>query len=119
MSCCFASSLNWNQGFPILKIAGRCEVTTEKVIREVSAVAFSDVRRLFNPDGSLKPVHELDDATAAAIAVIEVDASGVCKIKVWDKNSAHKCLCKHLGLFREEISNLLAESNVFISPVVA
>ena len=86
------------------EIAGRCEVTAEKVIREVSAVAFSDVRKLFNPDGSLKQVHELDDATAAAIAAIEVDASGVRKIKVWDKNSAHERLCKHLGLFREDNS---------------
>ena len=86
------------------EIANRCDVTAEKVIREVSAVAFSDVRKLFNPDGSLKPVHELDDATAAAIAAIEVDASGVRKIKVWDKNSAHERLCKHLGLFREDNS---------------
>jgi hypothetical protein len=38
---------------------------------------------------------------SAAIAAIEVDASGVCKIKVWDKNSAHERLCKHFDLFRE------------------
>ena len=86
------------------EIANRCDVTVEKVIREISADAFSDVRKLFNPDGSLKSVHELDDATAAAIAAIEVDASGVRKIKVRDKNSAHERLCKHLGLFREDRS---------------
>jgi phage terminase small subunit len=97
-------------------IAGRCEVTAEKVIREVSAVAFSDVRKLFNPDGSLKPVHELDDVTAAAISAIEVDASGVRKIKVWDKNSAHERLCKHLGLFREDNSQKpVGEQNLKIS----
>jgi phage terminase small subunit len=102
------------------EIAGRCEVTAEKVIREVSAVAFSDVRKLFNADGSLKQVHQLDDATAAAIATIEVDASGVRKIKVWDKNSAHERLCKHLGLFREDNSQKpVGEQNLkisFISP---
>jgi len=31
------------------------------------------VRKLFNTDGSLKLIHELDDVTAAAIASIEVD----------------------------------------------
>lgn len=98
------------------EIASRCDVTAEKVIREVSAVAFSDVRKLFNPDGSLKPVHELDDATAAAIAAIEVDASGVRKIKVWDKNSAHERLCKHLGLFREDNSQKpQVEQNILVS----
>ncbi|WP_074974169.1 hypothetical protein [Nitrosospira multiformis] len=41
---------------------------------------------------------------SAALAAIEVDASGVRKIKVWDKNSAHERLCKHFGLFREDNS---------------
>ena len=84
------------------EIARHCEVAAEKVLREISAVAFSDVRKLFHEDGSLKSIHELDDATAAAIASIEVDAAGVRKIKIWDKNSAHERLCKHLGLFRED-----------------
>jgi phage terminase small subunit len=73
------------------ELAGKCDVTAEKVIREVAALAFSDVRKLFNTDGSLKLIHELDDVTAAAIASIEVDeikADGVVigqvkKIKVY------------------------------------
>jgi phage terminase small subunit len=84
------------------EIARQCEVTAEKVLRAISAVAFSDVRKLFHEDGSLKSIHELDDATAAAIASIEFDAAGVRKIKIWDKNSAHERLCKHLGLFSED-----------------
>ncbi|WP_219906670.1 terminase small subunit [Nitrosospira multiformis] len=47
------------------EVAKRCELTTENIVREASAVAFSDIRRLFNPDGSPKPIHEIDDATAA------------------------------------------------------
>lgn len=94
------------------ELAGKCDVTAEKVIREVAALAFSDVRKFFKSDGSLIPIHELDDATAAAIASIEIDEIKVgCavvgqtkKIKVWDKNSAQERLCKHLGLFREDNS---------------
>lgn len=91
------------------ELAAKCDVMAERVIREVSALAFSDMRKLFNADGSLKSIHELDDATAAAIASIEVGeikgggevVGQVRKIKVWDKNSAQERLCKHLGLFRE------------------
>ena len=98
------------------EITRRCEVAAEKVLREISAVAFSDVRKLFHEDGSLKSIHELDDATAAAIAFIEVDAAGVRKIKIWDKNSAHERLCKHLGLFREDNHQKPAnEQNIVVS----
>ena len=94
------------------ELAGRCDVTAEKVVREVAALAFSDIRQLFNVDGTLKKIHELDDATAASISSIEVDeltagetVIGVTKkIKMWDKNSAQERLCKHLGLFREDNS---------------
>lgn len=93
-------------------LAGRCDVTAEKVVREVAALAFSDIRQLFNVDGTLKKIHELDDATAASISSIEVDeltagetVIGLTKkIKLWDKNSAQERLCKHLGLFREDNS---------------
>jgi phage terminase small subunit len=98
------------------EIAKQCEVTAEKVIREISAVAFSDVRKLFKEDGSLKSIHQLDDATAAAIASIEVDQTGARKIKVWDKNSAQERLCKHLGLFNNDNSQKPAnEQNILVS----
>jgi phage terminase small subunit len=105
----------WIQNAVALKqkeLAGKCDVSAERVIREVAALAFSDVRKMFNDDGALKKIHELDDATAASIASIEVDEIysgdkiiGVTKkIKMWDKNSAQERLCKHLGLFREDNS---------------
>jgi phage terminase small subunit len=89
------------------KLISRCEATIENLLREASALAFSDIRKLFNPDGSPKAIHELDDRTAAAISSIEVgqmmsDGSvtgRVCKIKLWDKNSAQERLFKHLRLF--------------------
>ncbi|SFU57109.1 terminase small subunit [Nitrosospira multiformis] len=92
------------------EVAKRCELTAENIVREASAVAFSDIRRLFNPDGSLKAIHEIDDATAAAISSIEVGqmvndgkvTGRTCRIKLWDKNSAQERLFRHLGLFRKE-----------------
>jgi phage terminase small subunit len=57
-------------------------------------------------------VHELDDATAAAIKSIEVGwvmtegkvIGRMCKIKLWDKNSAQERLFKHLRLFDKDNS---------------
>lgn len=108
--------------------ARRCEVNTENVLREASALAFSDIRKLFKTDGSPKSIHELDDATAAAIKSIEVGqmmAEGkvigrMCKIKLWDKNSAQERLFKHLRLFEKDNSqaaNALRSIAVsFVSP---
>ncbi|SFU61545.1 terminase small subunit [Nitrosospira multiformis] len=92
------------------EIAKHCELTAENIVRKASAVAFSDIRKLFNPDGLPKPIHEIDDATAAAISSIEVGQTitdgkvkgRTCRIRLWDKNSAQERLFRHLGLFRKE-----------------
>lgn len=87
-------------------------MTAERVNTELAALVFSDVRKLFNDDGSFKSVNALDNATAAAIASIEVvqsfNAEGeittrTMKIRFWDKNSAIDKAMKHLGLF--EVDN--------------
>ncbi|PTR14369.1 phage terminase small subunit [Nitrosospira sp. Nsp2] len=103
------------------------EANTENVLRATSALAFSDIRKLFNSDGSPKSIHELDHATAAAISSIEIGQmmsegkviGRVCKIKLWDKNSAQDRLFKHLGLFRKENSPQSSVSNIEISFVSA
>ncbi|HVJ42366.1 MAG TPA: terminase small subunit [Dongiaceae bacterium] len=75
-----------NAGYRLLQrpavaaaIAGRQEdlrrrnaVTVDRVISELAKLAFADPRDLFTADGKLKPLHELDDASAASIAALEV-----------------------------------------------
>ena len=105
-------------------VARRCEITAENTLREASALAFSDIRKLFNTDGSPKSIHELDDATAAAIKSIEVGQmmsegkviGHMCKIKLWDKNSAQERLFKHLRLFDKDNSQ---EANALKSIVIS
>lgn len=92
----------------------RTEITADRVLREVARIGLSDVRRLFTKTGTMVPIHELDDDTAAAVANIEVmeEYQGrgddrvlvghVKKIKLWDKNSAAEKLMKHLGLFEKD-----------------
>ena len=93
------------------KAAFANEVTVERVLREIARLAFFDIRKLVDEEGKPKPLQELDDDTAAAIAGLEVARVGnaeigigeVLKFKIADKNSALDKLAKHLQMFTEKI----------------
>lgn len=88
-------------------IQNSTEITQERVIKEIARLALFDPRKLLNEDGTPKPIQELDDDSAAAIAGIDLVSVGnselgigtVMKYKLADKNSALDKLCKHLGLY--------------------
>ena len=93
----------------------------EETLRQLTCVLRSDARRLFRADGSLIPVHELDDATAAAISSIELDDQGrPKKIRLWSKTDAIEKAMKHLGLFesdnRQKAPNLALHVNFIQAP---
>lgn len=97
------------------RILGKLEITAEKVLQEIAKMAFLDPRRLFASDGSLVPIHELDDHTAASVAGLEVNelfegsgeqkhAYGLCKkIKIADKGQNLERLGRHLKLFTDKV----------------
>ena len=90
--------------------------SAERVLIEASRLALFDPRKLFRDDGSPKPINELDDDTAAALAGLDVheeyQGSGedrvfvgyVKKYKVADKNAALEKLFKHHGLYEKDNS---------------
>ena len=87
-------------------------VTPAMVVRELASIAFFDIRRIFNGDGSLKRVQELDCATAAAIASIEVVEIGpggqlelAKKFKSPEKLKALDLLGTHLGMFARKVGD--------------
>lgn len=118
--------------------AERAEVTAADVLREAMRLARFDIRKLYRPDGSPVPIHELDDATAAAIQGVDIheeyEGFGEArrfvgytkKYKVADKNAALEKLFKHFGLYErdnEQKTNPLAElaaalSGAVLGPVV-
>lgn len=92
--------------------AERVGVTIEGVLLEMKRIATSDPRKLFDMNGNLLRIEELDDDTARAIASIEVvtkpvaggekgEVEHVHKIKSWDKNTALDKLAKHLGILSD------------------
>ena len=92
-------------------------LTVERTMQEIARLAYSDPRKLFDKQGKLIPIHELDDDTAAAIASVEVEenysgrgeerelAGFTKKIKAWDKNTALGHAVKVLGMATEKVEH--------------
>ncbi len=91
------------------------DLSASRTLEEMRRLAFSDIRKLFDSDGNLRPVHTLDDETAACVASLEVVkknlAAGdgvtdtVHKLKVWDKTRNLEMLAKHFGLLVDKLEH--------------
>lgn len=114
----------------------RSDLSADRVLKELSLIAFARASQIFRADGSLKDPSEWDEATDATIAGIETDEEYVgCgeeqeqqarggslrrnrgklgmtrthKVKRWDKLKALELLCKHFGLLKEDAPHPEAE----------
>lgn len=98
----------------------KLDISAEKVLRELARLAFLDPRKLFAEDGSLKPINELDDDTAAAIAGVEYEklfehfgkgqakhVGTTTKVKLINKTAALEMLGKYLKLFQEQNQTII------------
>ena len=92
-------------------LSKRTEITQDRVLQEYARIAFLDPRKLFNSTGAPKPIHELDDDTAAAIVWLdvvqvgnaEVGVGDVLKYKLADKKGALDSVARHLGMFNDKL----------------
>lgn len=97
------------------KQQARTEITADWVLKETHRLASFDPRKLFDENGALRPIHTLDDETAACIGGVEIDRFGSVKVKVWDKNSALEKLHKHFGLFEKDNKQKFSLEDLFRS----
>jgi phage terminase small subunit len=93
----------------------RHQVTVDLVVAEYRKLATLDIRKAFDEEGRLKPIHEIDDDTAAALAAIEVEdmwegrgedrerVGTLHKVKFVDKKGALDSIARHLGMFTEKV----------------
>ncbi len=91
-------------------------LTADNVLRELGRIVQFDIRKLLGPDGSPKPLQDLDDDTAAAIAGLDIedlfeDGDGVKqfigtvkKYKISDKVSAISLAMRHFQLFDDKVT---------------
>jgi len=89
----------------------KLDVTADRVIQEIAKIAFFDPRKLFNGDGSLKLISEIDDHSAASLAGLEVcelfegaggqkHAYGLLKkVRLADKSKSLEMLGRYFNLF--------------------
>ena len=103
----------------------RTEVTQDMVIKELAKIAFFNIKDIFNSNGDLKAVKDIDDKSAGAISSIKilqkasamkVESGGdiplqhvpeqTVEIKLNDKKGALELLGKHLGMFKETNMNV-------------
>jgi phage terminase small subunit len=88
----------------------RTEITADRVLQGLAAIAFADPRKLFTPDGGMRPMHGIDDDTRGAL-IVEViegkDADGnpttQRRVKFACKLRALEALARHLGLLQDKL----------------
>ena len=106
----------------------RTEITQDMIIKELAKIALFNIKDIYNENGTLKKVTELDDDTAKAISGVKIQQkAGAMKIsidpegkdeeipiehipeqtvefKTNDKTKALELLGKHLGMFKENVN---------------
>lgn len=94
------------------KRSARTEMTQDAVLLELRKLASSDIRKVFDDQGRLLPVHMLPDDIAPAVSSVKVTTSRVpgtdpveveftTEVKFWDKPKAIDLAGKHLMLWKE------------------
>lgn len=102
---------------PIEKQLG---ISRERVMQEIGRIAFSDIRKLYTVDGSLKAIRDMDDESAAVLASVESYEERVkggtdedmplvgktIKVKTYDKTKALEMLAKHFKIYTDAPLNI-------------
>lgn len=89
-------------------------LSKRKVLSEAARVAFCDPRKLFDPEGRLIPITDLDDNTAASIAKVKVTTEWedgedgkkavgtTTEVTFWPKVAALDLLAKYYKLYEKD-----------------
>jgi phage terminase small subunit len=80
------------------EVVTKAKLESDEVILSAARQIRFDPRKLVDDKGRPKGLHELDEDTALALSLVEMN--GV-KVKV-DRGGAQERLMKHLGLFKKD-----------------
>lgn len=110
------------------EIEERTEVTQDMVVNELARIAFFNIKEIYNPNGTLKSINNIEENTLRAISSVKtLQKAGAMKIsidmegqdnevpiehiqeqtiefKTNDKVKALELLGKHLGMFKEKVT---------------
>ncbi|HEV2619956.1 MAG TPA: terminase small subunit [Acidobacteriaceae bacterium] len=100
-----------------LERTARLGYTADRVLDMAGKMAFFDVRKMFESDGSPKQIHQLDDDTSAGIAGFEVielfEGQGdqkhvyglLKKVRLIDRRASVDMLMRHHSLYNDKIEH--------------
>lgn len=110
-------------------LANKYELTAEAIIKSIAQELHFDPADIFNADGSVKSVVEMDKDTRMALVSIETIQMGdpespaiVRKIKWAGKDRAREQAMKHLGMFEKDNGQktvVAVKADVTLSPADA
>lgn len=92
-------------------------VTVERVLQELTRMAWVDIAGAYDANGLLKPIHEIPEDVRRAIVSIEVDElyqgkgedrvllGYTRKVKLADKKGSNELLGKYLKMFIDQIEH--------------
>ncbi len=86
----------------------RTEITQDRVLRELAAIAFADVTDIVSYNGGrvvIKPTEDVPRETRKIIAGIKEGQYGT-EVKTYDRIRALELLGKHLGMFDQKKDDL-------------
>lgn len=96
-------------------------ISKQRILDEYAKIAFFDIREIYDVDGGLINIKQIDDKSAGAIAGIksteawDIDEDGNKviigtnkEVKIFDKLKALQDLGKHLGIFEKDNSQKTA-----------
>lgn len=93
----------------------RTAITQDMVIKELARIAFLDIRKIYDENGNLRNIQDIDEDTVKAISSIETleeyngygenreKIGDTQKVKIVDKIKALELLGRHLGIFNDKI----------------
>lgn len=93
----------------IRKVEEHAEVTVAMVIKELHAIATTNLKDAFYEDGTLMPIDEMPESLQKAISGMKIkgptkeDISYIVEIKLWEKTKALELLGKHLAMWMDKL----------------
>jgi phage terminase small subunit len=98
------------------KLLSKLEISAEKVLYGLAELAFFDPRKMFNPDGSMKKITDMDDSTVHALAGMDVEklfkhfgkgqaeeVGTITKVRLADRGLNLERLGRHFKLFTDKL----------------
>lgn len=105
------------------EVLNKYRLGTEDVYRSIAQELHFNPKSIYNPDGSLKAITELDDDTAMALAGVEMIQLGtpeapvfVRKLKWNPRSAAREQLIKILGMYKADNDQTRPDIKVLVIP---